>query len=619
MNIQLTRIDTGAMEQVEVPFPLLLTKADGQTLKRWTALPSSADWADALQSWAYRNGYEVPEAIEEATTNVKQHTAHSKKGKVFVVRQHERKVRASGKAKRLLRDYDLRYQDLTRAFRLDRDDYYVSSLDVELDEEEEAAEEDDDEELDLINVSGDIFDKDGRSVGSFERIFDLDNEIVSHESFFVDPKHQGKGIATDLNAHAFAQYRKLGFQAVTTYADGERDGGVGRYAWAVQGFDFPTPKILEENKALFKEYLSLKDSQTQHKYGEADLPNIISAVNSMKHSWEMAAFTVNDDKVGKHYMLKYVPNWHGVMKLDPNSDSIKVFNTYKDKVNAKKGKVTEAIAEATVRSRNNQDSVGFHIELLRNENAILAALRKAGLVPPAIVTKTLKEATQRVRAYSTLLEKLQQVKAYQKNLKGKLVNVRTYARDVDVSSIDKGPRIFRGEPVKSEKISKSRTGKIGEAITLHQKGGMPVNVFLDRKENNLAFDVINLRKRKLYEVKAGLISVGLKAKSKYDGMKWRLTKGEPSKYEKKLLKKMNAEVKFKHNKNKEDAIIQRKLALKADLEKKTGVKFTVKTITYIVNPTTKQADMYEFDGLHKEIRWRSDQAAAGYKRSVKWK
>jgi hypothetical protein len=225
------------------------------------------------------------------------------------------------------------------------------------------------------------------------------------------------------------------------------------------------------------------------------------------------------------------------------------------------------------------------------------------------------EAT-RVQAF---LEKIKQVKAYQKNYKGKLVNVRTYTRDVDVSSIDKGPRIFRGEPVKSEEISKSRTGKIGEALTLHQKGGMPVNAFLDRKENNLAFDVINLRKRKLYEVKAGLISVGLKAKNKYDGMKWRLTKGEPSKYEKNLLKKMKAKAKLLHNKDKNDAIIQRKMALKADIENKTGVEFTIKTITYIVNPTTKQADMYEFDGLHKEIRWRHPDTARAYKRSVKWK
>jgi hypothetical protein len=98
-----------------------------------------------------------------------------------------------------------------------------------------------------------------------------------------------------------------------------------------------------------------------------------------------------------------------------------------------------------------------------------------------------------------------------------------------------------------------------------------------------------------------------------------LTKGEPSGYEKKLLKKMNAKKKLAHNNDKHEAIIERKQALKADIEDKTGVKFTVKTITYIVNPTTKQADMYEFDGLHKEIRWRSDQATSGYKRSVKWK
>ena len=65
-------------------------------------------------------------------------------------------------------------------------------------------------------------------------------------------------------------------------------------------------------------------------------------------------------------------------------------------------------------------------------------------------------------------------------------------------------------------------------------------------------------------------------------------------------------------------ILVRKQKVMAELEKKIGRKIKAKTMTFIVNPDKKTADVFEFDGFHPVIRWKSEQAAAGYKRTVKY-
>lgn len=92
--MKLTRISDGFVQDVVVPSPIIQTRAEQGVTKLWTA--PTTDLA-ALQSWAYRHGYEVPDSIREATTTVRQHTSHSKKGKAFTVRQHERKFAPSDK------------------------------------------------------------------------------------------------------------------------------------------------------------------------------------------------------------------------------------------------------------------------------------------------------------------------------------------------------------------------------------------------------------------------------------------------------------------------------------------------------------------------------------------
>lgn len=108
--MKLTRIDTGAVEEVAVPDPIVLTRAEGSVLKKWEVASTDTEYNNALQSWVYRNGYEVPEvfvteglnprlrALLEATTNVRAQVRKSKKtGKAWNVRAHERKITSDPK------------------------------------------------------------------------------------------------------------------------------------------------------------------------------------------------------------------------------------------------------------------------------------------------------------------------------------------------------------------------------------------------------------------------------------------------------------------------------------------------------------------------------------------
>ena len=52
------------------------------------------------------------------------------------------------------------------------------------------------------------------------------------------------------------------------------------------------------------------------------------------------------------------------------------------------------------------------------------------------------------------------------------------------------------------------------------------------------------------------------------------------------------------------------------LEKQTGKKVKPRTLTLIINPDTRTADVYIFDGLHDRLHWQSKEAKAAYKGSV---
>lgn len=214
-----------------------------------------------------------------------------------------------------------------------------------------------------------------------------------------------------------------------------------------------------------------------------------------------------------------------------------------------------------------------------------------------------KEATQRVKAYARVRG-------------GKKEFVKQHEREHEniPHHLRPAKRAYDGKQILTDRrLSKDMIGKIGETVALRLKGGMHANKYLMIKRNNLAFDIINVRKGILYEVKAGVIS------NDSDTQKWRLTKGEPGVEEKEFLRNASPMIKRLHNAGKEGAIMARKLAFKARIEKLTGKKFRMRTIGLILNPDTNTADVHEFNGLHMIIRWYWPMAKKGYARSVKWK
>jgi hypothetical protein len=79
---------------------------------------------------------------------------------------------------------------------------------------------------------------------------------------------------------------------------------------------------------------------------------------------------------------------------------------------------------------------------------------------------------------------------------------------------------------------------------------------------------------------------------------------------------MSAKEKEDH-KDKVQAIFDRKNLALVDFTAETGVKSpTAGTVTIILNPDTKTADIYHFQGWHSRIGWNSEAAARGYVGSV---
>lgn len=175
-------------------------------------------------------------------------------------------------------------------------------------------------------------------------------------------------------------------------------------------------------------------------------------------------------------------------------------------------------------------------------------------------------------------------------------------------------RAFTGEPATLKtSITKQETGRIGEAVILaylkHQghDDARPMNT----GATNFPVDMIE--DHAPTEVKAGLASNSRKAQQ------WRLTFSKESATEKSLYENMTPKERTAWNAEKQKRIHNRKMKVIKQLQKANpGKKIKPRTMTVIINPDTKTADVYEFDGLHDRIDWQSAQGKAGYKGSVKY-
>jgi hypothetical protein len=175
-------------------------------------------------------------------------------------------------------------------------------------------------------------------------------------------------------------------------------------------------------------------------------------------------------------------------------------------------------------------------------------------------------------------------------------------------------RAYTGQQVATKaQLTKQETGAIGEAVItnfLRQFGGLDDARPLNMKQSNFPVDMIG--DHELIEVKTGLVSNGPSAQ------KWRATIGQPAKAEAAWLAKARPEVKAAWNQKKMQAIMDRKMAVLSEYQKKYGNKVKGKTVTAIINPDTRTADLFQYDGFHLHIRWNSDETKQAYVGSYKY-
>jgi hypothetical protein len=183
---------------------------------------------------------------------------------------------------------------------------------------------------------------------------------------------------------------------------------------------------------------------------------------------------------------------------------------------------------------------------------------------------------------------------------------------VSVKAIKK--RVFNGEPIPVKTtLTKQETGRVAEAVALAYlktikgfKDARPMNT----EATNFPIDMIE--DHAPTEVKGGLVSNARKSQQ------WRLTFSKTSKAENEAYEKMTPQEREEWNQHKQRRIKERKAAVIKSLEKKYGKPIKPRTLTVIINPDTKTADVFIFDGFHDRIDWQMDIAKKSYVGSVSY-
>ena len=175
-------------------------------------------------------------------------------------------------------------------------------------------------------------------------------------------------------------------------------------------------------------------------------------------------------------------------------------------------------------------------------------------------------------------------------------------------------RAYSGKTVETKsRLTHGQVGALGEQIAiayLKQQGFKDAAKYEADGRNNLPVDLIN--DHEVTEVKAGLVSNGASAQQ------WRMTIGEPGPAEKAWLAKAGDKAKADWNARKQAMIADRKAAAIKELSKQLGRRVKGRTLTVIINPDTKTADIHVFEGFHQRIGWNSQQAKDGYRGTVKY-
>ena len=93
----------------------------------------------------------------------------------------------------------------------------------------------------------------GRDVAKMVRSFN-DDGSVEHDTFIISSEHQGRGIAARVNEMAEEAYMAAGFTAIYMTADID----VGKYTWALQGYDFESLNGRDMLRRQLRSFLASK-------------------------------------------------------------------------------------------------------------------------------------------------------------------------------------------------------------------------------------------------------------------------------------------------------------------------------------------------------------------------
>lgn len=220
----------------------------------------------------------------------------------------------------------------------------------------------------------------GRELGKMRRLFNSDGS-VEHDTFILAKEFQGRGLAAKLNEKAEESYRAAGISSIYLNADID----VGKYTWALQGYDFEDAAGRDYMRSQLKRFLATPPrvgSKFSTSSGDGEILGIEGSdylvslggdrslmganglhqmlANSdaarfeklerehggLQHSWDFAGLDdgqrhswKSDSKngeghLGKAFLLsEYVHEWDGTKSLDPDSLGYAIGKRYYERGN----------------------------------------------------------------------------------------------------------------------------------------------------------------------------------------------------------------------------------------------------------------------------------------------
>lgn len=156
------------------------------------------------------------------------------------------------------------------------------------------------------------FEMGGKEAGIFNYTVN-NNGSVHMSEFFMHGFATGKGLGGDIVEGIVKKLDKTNGK-ISLVANGD----VGRYAWAIMGFDFADKDLAQNMFSEFRDYLTSKGVNPKEL--------------KFEHSWDIATFVHKGEKLGKDFLLHGgARNYYAELPTNPDSQGYKVFGNFMSK------------------------------------------------------------------------------------------------------------------------------------------------------------------------------------------------------------------------------------------------------------------------------------------------